>query len=144
MRRLILIAFALFLVLPAPARAQETIFSHIDFPQSGTQVQSGAFYLSGWTLNCYTGQQPSAVVLWVYSYGQGHFVQVTGTIYWRLLRQDVANAYWMCGTMRPFLGWAIYLDQPLAPGEYVFYAQFADTSPIPVVKSTQTQVVITP
>lgn len=143
MKQAVVALLLLVLLSPVPAVAQETVFGNIDIPQSDTVLSAGQFYLAGWTLNCYTGQQPSAVYVWVYKRAAG-YVPVSGVIYWRLLRVDVANAFTAtCGLLRPFLGWAIYLDKYLDPGMYEITVLFWDTSPIPAARTLQTTITIT-
>lgn len=104
-----------------PTVAPPVLYAAIDAPLVGSAAH---FILSGWAINCASGQQPTNLRLGYIDVNL-RLHQVPVTVYWRGSRPDVAAAVGSnCGGVpyvagvSPWLGWSMYANAALPVGSY--------------------------
>ena len=111
-------------------------------PYGPTPVPFGYWYIAGWALNCYSGQQPTELHVY-YANDRGELVEVADAfIHWRLERPDVLAAVpGICDAdyvpavhlpTTPHLGFAIGFPTPIPRGRRVVVVRTTD----PIVQPT--------
>jgi len=140
---IIVMAFALSISIAAPAFTQPSpVHLHVDVPATSDwrgpiPVTFGAWYIAGWTFNCYTGQQPPDVKVFYASDQIGELEPVPDAyVHWRLERPDVqAAAPGICSSAYvpavhlpngPYLGFAIGFPTPIPRGRRVVVVKVTD------------------
>lgn len=154
MRMLLILALVLGGVLggAASALAQPSpIHLAVDTPYKNPieprpiEVPFGAFYIGGWTLNCYTGMQAATLAVFDTTVENGQYVTrevKDAVISWRIERPDVLAATpWICNAWlipqvklpaSAYLGFHIYFPTPLSKGAHHLVVRALDPIVMPM------------
>ena len=149
MRRMVVGVFGAMLViaLASPLWAQPSpVRAFVDIPAEHSVWPHGLFYVAGWNLNCYTGQQVPEIKVYYVPDGSGPLVHVRDAqVVWRLVRPDVqaaapnlchaADVPWVVPATA-HLGFAVFFPTPIPRGpDRRIVVQFTDSAVWPTTDS---------